>query len=108
MGRARENRQAPFRILLNHSRATAANVYLMLYPRPRLQRGLTTNAALLRRVWEELRTINPASLLDEGRVYGGGLHKLEPRELANVPVEALEALLPESERAKKQLELWQS
>jgi hypothetical protein len=108
MGRARENRQAPFRILLNHSRATAANVYLMLYPRPTLQRGLTTNASLLWRVWEEIRRITPASMLDEGRVYGGGLHKLEPRELANVPVEALEALLPESEKAKKQLELWQS
>ena len=37
-------------------------------------------------------------LLDEGRVYGGGLHKLEPKELANVDASAIAALLPGFER----------
>jgi hypothetical protein len=31
--------------------------------------------------------------LTEGRVYGGGLHKIEPKELAQVAVEEIAALL---------------
>ena len=38
------------------------------------------------------------AMLSEGRVYGGGLHKLEPKELANVPAAAIAELLPESAR----------
>lgn len=40
-----------------------------------------------------LNDICPQSMLDEGRVYGGGLHKLEPKELQNVPAEALAELV---------------
>ena len=61
----------------------------MLYPTPLLQRQLATNPGLLRRLWQALNCIQPEVLLGNGRVYGGGMHKLEPKELANVPVDEL-------------------
>jgi len=48
---------------------------------------------LARAIWELLNEIPAETLLGEGRVYGGGLYKMEPRELANVPADAIMALL---------------
>lgn len=45
---------------------------------------MARHKSLLRQVWEILNGLSPSSLIEEGRVYGGGLHKLEPKELANV------------------------
>ncbi|MXW48851.1 MAG: SAM-dependent DNA methyltransferase [Gammaproteobacteria bacterium] len=92
LGRSDTKRGRPFRFILNNSRATAANVYLMLYPKPQLAKAAAKRPALMRQVWEYLNAIRPADLLGEGRVYGGGLHKLEPKELGNVPVEGLTEL----------------
>jgi len=41
---------------------------------------------LMRLVVEFLEKIDPAVLVSEGRVYGGGLYKLEPKELMRVAV----------------------
>ncbi|MGH7109974.1 MAG: Eco57I restriction-modification methylase domain-containing protein [Stellaceae bacterium] len=94
MGRSLAKRVKPFRFILNLSQATAANAYLLLYPKPVLARALEDNSELAHRIWEFLDAIPPEILLGEGRVYGGGLYKLEPKELANVPADAIAAMLP--------------
>lgn len=95
MGRGDTKSGRPFRFILNQSNATVANVYLAMYPTPILACALAKNPTIIRHVWEVLNSITPEQLLGEGRVYGGGLHKLEPKELANVPVPQLVALLPD-------------
>ena len=83
----------PFRFLLNNSKATATNVYLCLYPQPLLAKQLALYPNALRPLWEGLNAISRETLLGNGRVYGGGMHKLEPKELANVPADELAALV---------------
>ena len=92
MGRSSSSKR-PFRFLLNHSRATATNVFLMLYPQPLLAARLVENPQVIRALWEALNAIDIETLIGSGRVYGGGLHKLEPKELANVPADKLAAIV---------------
>lgn len=92
MGRS-DHGGKPFRFLLNHSRAAATNVFLMLYPQPLLTAQLAANPGAIRTLWEALNAIKPEVILGNGRVYGGGLHKLEPKELANVNADELAALI---------------
>jgi adenine-specific DNA-methyltransferase len=84
MGRSR-NGKHPFRFLWNRSQATAHNVYLMLYPAGCLRNALKQHPELQLDVFQALQLTNPAQLRAEGRVYGGGLHKVEPNELARIP-----------------------
>ena len=86
MGRSRDGKQ-PFRFIWNRSNATAHNVYLMLYPRGPLLHALQEHPDLHSRVFEALKRISPSQLISEGRVYGGGLHKVEPNELAQIPAD---------------------
>lgn len=106
MGRRREGGK-PFRFMLNHSHATACNTYLLLYPKPFLARAAEESAEVMRSVWEFLNEIEPDELLGHGRVYGGGLHKLEPKELRGFPAEDLISRLPEIKPLHKQLGLFE-
>ena len=46
----------------------------------------------LRPIWKALTTISLGTLIDQGREHGGGRHKIEPRELANVPADDIAKL----------------
>lgn len=87
MGRS-SNGQAPFRVFLNESRAIATNAYLMLYPKEPLRRTLDEESAR-RAVLGCLKRIVASEWKGSGRVYGGGLHKIEPRELGHLSVGVL-------------------
>jgi adenine-specific DNA-methyltransferase len=93
MGRPGNTKRKPYRFVLNKSSSTATNVYLMLYPKPNLKRLLETSPHLIEVVWAVLNKIPLSELLKEGRVYGGGLYKLEPKELGNVAANELSLLL---------------
>jgi predicted RNA methylase len=87
MGRpSRRHTATPFRFILNHSSAVAPNVYLNIYPKQALAQMLVDKPDLKHAIWHSLQNIPVEKLIHEGRVYGGGLYKLEPRELSNLPI----------------------
>jgi hypothetical protein len=108
MGRSTEGGRLPFRFIRNHSCATATNVYLLLYPKQALQVALRDDPSLLDRLWNGLRTLTLADFAKQSRVYGGGLHKLEPRELASLDLSHLVSsnTLPLVLHDAKQVELF--
>jgi len=94
LGRGDSKSGRPFRFILNQSNAIVANVYLVMYPKPLLARRIQADPMLIRRIWEILNAIKPEQLISEGRVYGGGLYKLEPQELGTVDATAISHLIP--------------
>jgi hypothetical protein len=48
MGRQAQGNRSPFRFILNHSKATAPNVYLMLYPKYALKKKSKTTQSYSR------------------------------------------------------------
>ena len=58
----------------------------MLYPTQVIQDACKHNENLLDELFDLLKQAKEEYLLYEGRTYGGGLHKIEPKELARVPL----------------------
>jgi hypothetical protein len=96
-----------FRFILNHSKAIAANVYLLLYPKKPLAEAIKAKPELIQSLWQALKAITSEALTNEGRVYGGGLYKMEPKELGNVSAESVLSVLPSmSVGHRTQVTLW--
>lgn len=83
MGRNGSNKKI-FRFFYNKSKATATNGYLLLIPHPFLSALLATHPEMYLRILGFLNSIPDEHLVSNGRNYGGGLYKMEPKELANV------------------------
>jgi hypothetical protein len=101
MGRKRAG-GGPFRFFWNKTDAIAANVFLLLYPTGALKKALKARPELYPAVFDFLKNINPDHLIGEGRVYGGGLHKMEPKELASLPAGPLAEMVEEEPRPARQ------
>lgn len=93
IGRSDKEGKKPFRFILNRSKAIVSNSYLILYPKPFLEKEIEENPELNDQLLQALNQITGKAMTDEGRVYGGGMYKMEPKELANVPANEIRTLI---------------
>ena len=89
MGRNKTGKKCPIRFLLNRSQAIAANVFICLYPKPGLQDLLKQAKEREVELLDALNSIPRNSIENAGRSYGGGLQKVEPRELCSVRLQKI-------------------
>ena len=79
----------PLYFLLNQSDAVALNTYLLLYPKPWLMDVLKGNESLCRKLLSALNDSAEKIIAQQTRIYSGGLQKIEPNELKNLPISML-------------------
>lgn len=103
MGRGSAEKQ-PFRFIRNRSQAIGTNLYLMLTPQKSLAAMLRKHPERLDALHEVMGNIAGDELRGEGRVYGGGLNKIEPSELGRISALPIISLWPELGFATKKSE----
>lgn len=94
MGRGSDEKR-PFRFIWNRSRAIGTNLYLMVYPHRGLATLLKHYPSRLGDVYDILGQVTGHQFRGEGRVYGGGLHKIEPSELGRISASTFVERWPE-------------
>lgn len=100
MGRARDERACPIRFFVNFSSAIVTNVFLNLYPTPEFEAILGGDRERMLDFVGALNAIPAEAIFHAGRAYGGGLHKVEPKELLAVQLRTLPAWLSEGLRER--------
>lgn len=93
MGRGSAASEQPVRFILNRSNATATNGFLLLYPKGVLADFLAHHPDAIDEVHAALNSFTPEELRNGGRAYGGGLHKIEPSELAALDGSRIRAII---------------
>lgn len=88
MGRS-DDGESPFKVFVNRSRAIAKNSLHLAYPKRALSRVLEGDPERIIEIAELLEETAAEWYRYHGRVYGGGLHKMEPRELESLPADRL-------------------
>lgn len=91
MGRG-ENAARMFRFILNETDSIVTNSYLMLYPRNKYKHCFS-DRSMAEKIWNVLNSIPKARLARCGRTYGGGLFKIEPKELESLIIPELNGIL---------------
>ena len=76
----------PLYFFYNKSNATALNTYILLYPKKWLEKVLKNNDSLCEKLLGCLNNPESTNLIQNMRVYSGGLRKLEPSELEKAQV----------------------
>lgn len=97
MGRG-ENSSRMFRFILNETASIVTNSYLMLYPRDKYKHCFKDRNRV-ESVWKILNGISKDRLTRCGRSYGGGLFKIEPKELEALVIPELDEVLSPLQRS---------
>jgi len=100
MGRARDERACPIRFFVNFSSAIVTNVFLNLYPTREFEAIIGGDRERMLDFVGTLNAIPAEAIFHAGRAYGGGLHKVEPKELLAVQLRTLPAWLSEGLRER--------
>lgn len=103
MGRSRTRQACPIRFFVNFSSALVTNVFLNLYPSPELQAIIGGRRERMLEFANALNAIPAEAMMLAGRAYGGGLHKIEPKELREVPLASVPEWLSEGLKNRKLL-----